>query len=515
MIAGLYEPLLQEAVRYDRTTYAFTAKGLIAAAAGTAGLVRNGGRTRLICDHTVRPDALQAIRDGQPQAEDALRQTHDAEDLLLTEPEDLSKDHIELAAWLVANGIMEVKVAIREPTIFHVKGDIVEDAEGNRAAFSGSLNETLSGWAANWENIIESNVKTYRDGRTEPADQPAWNTPLAIASQQWLVRNAEQFIETCGDYDLIICDEAHRARFRNVDAPRRRQFNQYLSLMNRLYRKTRELLLLTATPMQMNEMELWALFNLLNPDGWNTAEYQRFYQDGDPDLQEWKFRRDLWRKAAPGAAGNAVLNSENDDYVALRLNDLDVMQETLSTMEKSAPARRLMSRHTRQLLRRYRQQGFLDAPIPTRRVMDTVITLTAEERDLYEGITELAQQCYADSAITQQSLGFIMTVFRKRLGSSTYAYAQTLKNAANRRLEDSEDWMALTDDADLDDDDEAAVGALQRFTDLDALLRAADEAENLSGKDSKRHRLNQTIRELREKRHSHMLMFTQFRDTQT
>ena len=36
MIAGLYEPLLQEAIRYDRTTYTFTAKGLIAAA-GTAG----------------------------------------------------------------------------------------------------------------------------------------------------------------------------------------------------------------------------------------------------------------------------------------------------------------------------------------------------------------------------------------------------------------------------------------------------------------------------------------------
>ena len=38
MIAGLYEPLLQEAIRCDRTTYTFTAKGLLAAA-GTAGLI--------------------------------------------------------------------------------------------------------------------------------------------------------------------------------------------------------------------------------------------------------------------------------------------------------------------------------------------------------------------------------------------------------------------------------------------------------------------------------------------
>ena len=153
MIAGLYEPLLREAVRYDRTTYTFTAKGLIAAAAGTVGLIQNGGRIRLICDHTVRSDILQALHDGQIQAETALSQTHNREDLLLIQPDDLNKDHLELATWLVAQGIMEVKVAIRDPSIFHGKCGIVEDAAGNRVSFSGSLNETLSGWARNWESV--------------------------------------------------------------------------------------------------------------------------------------------------------------------------------------------------------------------------------------------------------------------------------------------------------------------------------------------------------------------------
>ena len=130
MIAGLYEPLLREAVRYNRTTYTFTAKGLIAAAAGTAGLVRNSGRIRLICDHTVRSDILQAIQDGQIQAETALLQTHNIEDLMLVEADDISKDHLELATWLVANGVLEIKVAIRDPSIFHAKSGIVEDTKG-------------------------------------------------------------------------------------------------------------------------------------------------------------------------------------------------------------------------------------------------------------------------------------------------------------------------------------------------------------------------------------------------
>ena len=39
LLPGLYEPLLAQAVRYDRTTYTFTAEGLIAAAAGAANFV--------------------------------------------------------------------------------------------------------------------------------------------------------------------------------------------------------------------------------------------------------------------------------------------------------------------------------------------------------------------------------------------------------------------------------------------------------------------------------------------
>ena len=168
----------------------------------------------------------------------------------------------------------------------------------------------------------------------------------------------------------------------------------------------------------------------------------------------------------------------------------------------------------RQLLREYRERGLLDAPIPTRRVRDTVITMTSEERALYEDITDIVNRCYGDRDISQQSLGFIRTIFRKRLGSSTHAYAQTLRNAAERRLEDNDDWTTMLDDADLDEDQESTMDALQRVGNVDFLLKSAQEADRLSHQDTKRGRLNQVIRNLREDGHSHILMFTQFRDTQ-
>ena len=683
LLAGLYEPLLAQAVRYDRTTYTFTANGLIAAAAGTASLIRNGGRIRLICDHSVREDVLQAIHDGQIDAATALQQTARREDLLLTETADIAdRNHLDLAYWLVANGIMEVKVAIRGDRIFHTKSGVVEDAYGNRVAFAGSLNETLSGWRHNWESvdvyteeeglahlearerefqtlwtnqaaalrvidlptyyrdyiverappsppeirsvrerrqsytvndywrgiydalasdpdstvatipttlwphqerfrqqnvgsdairrliadevglgktlqagvilktrlnqrragkvlviapkaatkqwqsellmkfaidvpIIDTHGCYYRDGRTEPVASPPWDVPFAIAGHQWLVRNTEQFLATCGEYDIIIVDEAHRARFRNVDVEQRREPNQYLRLLRQLSRRTSELLLLTATPMQLNEVELWALLELLEPEGWNSAEYRRFYQDEPPDLAEWKYRRDLWRKTNPPDTGDFLIASDNDDYIASQLEDPAALQATLDTMQRSAPAKRLMSRHTRELLRQYRRQGLLDAPVPQRQAQDVVITMTDSERALYDDIKELVRQCYAGRGITPQSLGFITTIFRKRFGSSTYAYAQTLRNAANRIPQDADDWMTLLDDADLDELTDGETNTLNNAANLDALLKAADEAERLSHHDSKRNRLAGVITELREQGHAHILLFTQFRDTQS
>ena len=184
-------------------------------------------------------------------------------------------------------------------------------------------------------------------------------------------------------------------------------------------------------------------------------------------------------------------------------------------MQRSAPAKRLMSRHTREQLRQYRRQGLLDAPVPQRQAQDVVITMTDSERALYDDIKELVRQCYAGRGITPQSLGFITTIFRKRFGSSTYAYAQTLRNAANRIPQDADDWMTLLDDADLDEFTDGETNTLNNAANLDALLKSADEAERLSHQDSKRSRLAGVITELREQGHAHILLFTQFRDTQS
>ena len=168
LVRLFYVPALRAADRYDRSTGYFSASALTLAARGIEGLVRNDGHMRLIVGCTLKQPEVDAIERGE-----ALRQTVEAHignmPLQADRPE--AKDALELLAWMVAKGLLEVKVAIpcganRKPIasngIFHEKAGIVEDKTGRRLAWNGSLNETVYGWQENWESI---NVFRSWEGR--------------------------------------------------------------------------------------------------------------------------------------------------------------------------------------------------------------------------------------------------------------------------------------------------------------------------------------------------------------
>ena len=70
--------------------------------------------------------------------------------LPLAPPDPASSDALELLAWMVARGFLDVKVAVpcdanRKPIpadgIFHEKAGVIEDRGGDKIAWNGSLNE--------------------------------------------------------------------------------------------------------------------------------------------------------------------------------------------------------------------------------------------------------------------------------------------------------------------------------------------------------------------------------------
>jgi hypothetical protein len=65
------------------------------------------------------------------------------------------------------------------------------------------------------------------------------------------------------DYSCVVLDEAHRARAGNANATKG-QPNNLMSFMRKLARRTRTLLLGSATPIQLDRGELYDLIELLS-----------------------------------------------------------------------------------------------------------------------------------------------------------------------------------------------------------------------------------------------------------
>ena len=114
---------------------------------------------RRIVGCTLGEEDVAAIERGEA-VRDAVEQSLIKMPILSADPRTI--DALELVAWMVANGFLDVKLAvpcdhdrrpIRDNSIFHEKTGIIEDKTGDRLAFNGSINETEYGWTRNWESF--------------------------------------------------------------------------------------------------------------------------------------------------------------------------------------------------------------------------------------------------------------------------------------------------------------------------------------------------------------------------
>ena len=64
---------------------------------------------------------------------------------------------LNLLANLISDGVMDIRIAHTEDHngigMYHEKMGIIEDTEGNRVAFSGSMNESRTSMSWNYETI--------------------------------------------------------------------------------------------------------------------------------------------------------------------------------------------------------------------------------------------------------------------------------------------------------------------------------------------------------------------------
>lgn len=159
LIQEFYLPVLERAVLYRRIAGFFSSSSLAIAARGIAGLIKGGGKMRLLACPRLSSEDAQAVISAAGGARDFL------EGKLLAELESIEdafeRDHVGALGWMLANGFLEMRLVqsidpldpYLERGIFHQKVGLLEDKSGNRLSFSGSINESASGWVHNVEEF--------------------------------------------------------------------------------------------------------------------------------------------------------------------------------------------------------------------------------------------------------------------------------------------------------------------------------------------------------------------------
>lgn len=156
VVQKFYVPLLKEAVSYKRAVGFFSSSSLIEISKGIADLASRDGRIQIVASPYLSDDDIEAIKKGYADRDGVI------EAALLGQLSDehtdyYSMERLNLLANLIANGVLDIRIAYTEDTkglgMYHEKMGIIEDAAGNKIAFSGSMNESSTAMSLNYETI--------------------------------------------------------------------------------------------------------------------------------------------------------------------------------------------------------------------------------------------------------------------------------------------------------------------------------------------------------------------------
>ena len=375
-----------------------------------------------------------------------------------------------------------------------------------------------------------------------------WHEEPAVIASSHLMRRRERaavLLEEAEPWDLVVLDEAHHARRRAAGAPQEGGPNALLRLMRGLEGRTQGLVLLTATPMQVHPVEVWDLLHLLGlPPEWTAEAFLRFFEDLEQpspsapalDRMAGLFRaveRAYGEVATADAQRLTALSRFKANKVLRALRDAaSIPRRQLETGERRAalrivqahtPIRRLVSRHTRALLRRYFKAGMLTTPIAERSVDDRLVDMTPEERALYGAVEEYIASTYNQAGAAERTaVGFVMTIYRRRLASSFHALRATLRKHLDAIAVDDRGRLVGSDDDAPDDETTDEMPDADEIAELEQRALAAEEAHDighlLAGidrlpPDSKLEVLKDVLAELSEAGFAQTMVFSQFTDT--
>ena len=167
-------PVLKNAHSYKRAVGYFSLSSMELLAEGLDMLVQNKGYVQIIVSPELRDNDINKLKEGYNLKEnDVIRNIAHR-----IEGENKLSNHfaLDLITNMIVEGLFEIKIAFMNNGIFHEKIGEMSNQTNDKICFSGSMNETFSGYEMNTESITVFNnwtpgISHYAEGISSRLDK--------------------------------------------------------------------------------------------------------------------------------------------------------------------------------------------------------------------------------------------------------------------------------------------------------------------------------------------------------
>jgi superfamily II DNA or RNA helicase len=168
LLADFYLPCLTKSDTYYRTVGYFSSTIFLLIGPAIMDFAKRGGKIQLVCSPSLSAADIDALEQGYNcDVHKVNQEILHTVDTLLSDSKIIK--NVEALATLIKLKILEVKIAFRKNAagIYHEKLGILSDSKLSAVSFTGSVNETWSGWheRGNYESLDV--FCSWKEGRDE------------------------------------------------------------------------------------------------------------------------------------------------------------------------------------------------------------------------------------------------------------------------------------------------------------------------------------------------------------
>lgn len=310
-------------------------------------------------------------------------------------------------------------------------------------------------------------------------------------------------------FDLVIIDEAHHIRNGSMEKEKAFEYKCVKYFCD----NADAVVMLTATPLQTSDDDLFTLLNVLRPDV--VIDKQTFNMMSRPNIHISEavslMRRadDQWQKQATEALKGVLETQWGENVVAAN----PIYGEMIKTLQQDKITReervKLISdaeslNSFNSMLNRTRRKDIQDFCI--RRPYTLAVEFTQRQQELHDELLRFESNALLQLHGNARSIPFMMSTIKRQAASCIFGLAPHIRDLISRR------FQQLGDDLDMDSPGYAFEGADVRVLE-DLAQNLLTMADNLPKEDPKFDQMLEVVLEKQKLEYNKIIIFSTFRYT--